>query len=74
MILSDLKCGESCRVVKITNQLNFKQRINDLGIIEGVKLTYVVCAPLGDPMLIKVRDFMLAVRKSDAEKITVDKL
>ena len=74
MTLADLRCGESCKVQSIENGPKSKKRINDLGIVEGVKITYVVSAPLGDPMLIRVRDFMLAVRKSDAEKITVDKL
>ena len=74
MVLSDLNCAESCRVTKILGHSKFKQRIYDLGIIEGVKITFVALAPLGDPMLIKVRDFMLAIRKDDAKKITVEKL
>lgn len=74
MKLSDLNCGESSKVIQISNQPKFMRRINDLGIVEGVVITYVARAPLGDPMLIKVRDFMLAIRLDDAKKITVEKL
>ena len=45
-----------------------------MGLTEGVTVTLVRRAPLGDPLELKVRDFYLAIRSSAAEKIEVEKL
>jgi Fe2+ transport system protein FeoA len=74
MVLSDIKCGESCRVKKIDNDLASINRLNDLGLTCGVVVTLVKKAPFGDPLLIRLRNFMLAIRLFDAQKITVEML
>ncbi|MCD6307489.1 MAG: ferrous iron transport protein A [Candidatus Latescibacteria bacterium] len=49
-----------------------RQRLMDLGIIEGVKVEMVRSAPFGDPLLIRVRNTILALRRSEARQITID--
>ena len=74
MLLSEIKCGESCTVVKINNDAKMKSRLNAIGLVDGVKISVIRKAPFGDPILIKLRDFMLAIRLLDASKITVEML
>lgn len=74
MLLSELKVGESGRVTSINNQSEIKIRLNNIGVTEGVVVTVVRVAPFSDPVEIKLRDFYLALRKSEAQKITVEKL
>lgn len=74
MKLSMLKRGENVKVAKIDLDARTQKRLNDMGLTEGVSVKLITYAPLGDPLLIKVRDFMLAIRKEDAKNITVKKL
>ncbi|MBE5733563.1 MAG: ferrous iron transport protein A [Clostridiales bacterium] len=74
MLLSDLKVGEVAHVKKINLSYNDKERVGALGLIEGVNLIMLRQAPLGDPVMIKINNFSLALRKSSASKIIVEKL
>ena len=74
MFLSDLKVGEQARVVMLDNPKKIKQRLTNLGLTCGTVVVLIRRAPLGDPIEIKVRDFYLALRASDADKIRVDLL
>jgi ferrous iron transport protein A len=44
----------------------------DMGLIRGTTVEVVRRAPLGDPMEVKLRGFMLTLRRSEAEHITVE--
>ncbi len=48
-----------------------KTRILDMGLTPGVKVTLIKTAPMGDPLEIKVRGYLLTLRKSEAEKISI---
>ena len=74
MLLSDLRVGENARVVKIALKSNDKERVGDLGLIEGVMVCFLRQAPLGDPIIIKINNFCLALRKATASKIYVEKI
>jgi ferrous iron transport protein A len=50
----------------------FRRRIMEMGIVEGTPITVVKTAPLGDPIQIKVRGYVLAIRKKDASCINVE--
>jgi ferrous iron transport protein A len=70
--LSALSAGERCRVVKIDGDPVAVQRLMDLGLIRGTTIEVVRRAPLGDPLEVKLRGFMLTLRRSEAEHITVE--
>ncbi len=72
MLLSQLKIGEEKRVKKINCSKKLKIRLNNMGLNEGVKVKLVRLAPLGDPIEIKVRDFYMVIRKSEAKNIEVE--
>lgn len=73
MVLAELKKGETAKVISIDNDKKIKERLNNIGLTEGVKVSLVRKAPFGDPIEIKVRDFYLALRVTDAVKIQVKK-
>ena len=69
MTLADLKKGESMVVQDITCTGTGKQRFIDMGIVKGVQLKVKRFAPLGDPMIVEIHMFEVAIRKSDARYI-----
>ena len=70
--LSALSPGERGRVVQIGGDQAAVQRLMDLGLIRGTTIEVVRRAPMGDPLEVKLRGFMLTLRRSEAEHITVE--
>ncbi len=70
--LSALNPGERGRVVRIGGDGAAVQRLMDLGLIRGTTVEVVRRAPMGDPLEVKLRGFMLTLRRSEAEHITVE--
>lgn len=50
----------------------FRRRLMDMGILVGEEVTVERFAPLGDPIKIIVKNYHLALRKSEAECILVE--
>jgi ferrous iron transport protein A len=48
------------------------RRLMDLGLIRGTTVEVIRRAPLGDPLEVKLRGFMLTLRRTEAEHITVE--
>lgn len=69
--LRDVKIGETVRVAKLHGEGAIKRRIMDMGITKGTEIKLEKLAPLGDPIEVKVRDYQLSIRKSDAALIEV---
>jgi Fe2+ transport system protein FeoA len=46
-------------------------RLMEMGIVPGARVRLVKSAPLGDPIQICVRDYHLALRRSEARSIQV---
>ena len=73
MRLSELKVGESATVEKIGTGERAKVRLFEMGLTEGITVTVIKKSPFGSPILIKVRDFYLALRTDTLKRITVRK-
>ncbi len=73
MRLSELKDGESAKVISVDTEVDLKKRLNQMGMVKGVKVTVIKRAPLGCPIEIKLRDFYIALREEDCENIKVEK-
>lgn len=69
--LSRLKVGESARVVEFVEDNAFAQRIEEMGVTIGETVEVLRLAPLGDPIEIKVRGYLLSLRKNEAQTILV---
>ncbi|HEX2093279.1 MAG TPA: FeoA family protein [Longimicrobiaceae bacterium] len=70
--LAELRPGDRGRVVAVAGDADAARRLMDLGLIRGTAVEVIRTAPLGDPMEVKLRGFMLTLRRSEAEHITVE--
>ena len=70
--LAELKPGDRATVVVVRGEADAARRLMDMGVIRGTSLEVVRVAPLGDPMEVRVRGFMLTLRRAEAEHITVE--
>ena len=70
--LKQISCGKTVRVAKLHGEGPVKRRIMDMGITRGVDIYVRKVAPLGDPLEVTVRGYVLSVRKADAEMIGVE--
>lgn len=71
--INDLSVGESSVVLTINCEGAMKRRLIDMGITPGVKVTLHKIAPLGDPLELKLRGYMLSIRRSEAKNIFIEK-
>lgn len=70
--LSDLSPGDRGRVTKMGGEPEALRRLMEMGLMRGTAVEVVRRAPLGDPLEVKVRGFMLTLRRSEAEHIEVE--
>jgi Fe2+ transport system protein FeoA len=70
--LSEFKIGDSGIVKAIDCEPIVRRRLNDMGVFPGVEVKLVRFAPMGDPMQIEIRGYMLALRKNEASNITME--
>ena len=71
--LSDLKIGESGVIHSFENDEIFL-KLMEMGCIPGETIRVEQIAPLGDPIAIDIKGFILSLRKSEAKKIRVKKI
>jgi len=75
MTLKDLKVGDRARITGFADFGSARRRkLLALGLTPGAVLAVARLAPLGDPMEVRVHGFTLAVRKSEAATLRVEKL
>lgn len=69
--LSSYNEGNQLVVCRVEGPVVFKRRILEMGFIPGEKISIVRRAPLRDPLELKLKNYHLALRVSEAEKIHV---
>ena len=73
MTANDLLPGEKGVVSEILASGSIKQRLMDFGLIVGTQVEMVRSAPLDDPVQLRVRDTLLAMRRSEANMLVIDR-
>ena len=71
MTLKEVSVGQTVKVAKLNGEGPVKRRIMDMGITKGVEVYVRKVAPLGDPIEVTVRGYVLSIRKADAAMIEV---
>lgn len=71
MKLDNLAIGKNAVIVSVGGTGALRQHFLDMGLIQGVEVTMVKYAPMGDPIEIKIHDYELTLRKEDAQKIEI---
>ena len=71
MTLKDLKIGESGVVAAVGGEKTLRRRLLEMGITPRTTITVKKAAPMGDPIELLLRGYVLSLRLADAEKITI---
>lgn len=71
MSIYDLKLGQKAYIHNVVGDKKLAKRLLALGAVEGTEVTVKAAAPFGDPILINIRGFDLAIRKKDAKNIKI---
>lgn len=74
MKLSELKKGQSARIVAMPSSGGLRKRLAEMGMLVGEVVRIEGVAPLGDPVEMTVRRYRLSLRRSDIENITVEEV
>jgi Fe2+ transport system protein FeoA len=67
--LADLPPGRSGTVAGVEGAPALVQRLLEMGLTVGTGVEVVRYAPLGDPMEIRLRGYLLSLRKNDARNV-----
>ena len=72
-VLGQVLPGQSCRVESYADDVDERtaQRLRDLGFAPGEMITVVRRAPMGDPVLYRVVDTVVALRAEHTRQIRV---
>ena len=71
MTLKDLAIGKSGVVIAVAGEKALRRRLLEMGITPHTTITVKKVAPLGDPIELLLRGYVLSLRLEDAEKITI---
>lgn len=71
MTLDRVEVGQAGVIESVEGEDSLAVRIMEMGVTPGVPFTMIGTAPLGDPIEIKVRDYRLSLRKSEARRVGV---
>ena len=69
--LESLPPGVAARVVCVGGSSAVARRLMEMGIIPGARVRVIRTAPFGDPLEVRVRNYHLALRRSEAQTIAV---
>jgi len=72
MTLKDLKIGKSAVVLAVGGEKNLRRRLLEMGITPRTTVTVKKAAPMGDPIELLLRGYVLSLRLEEAEKITIE--
>ena len=73
--IANLKPGDKGRIVGYSSgQSTYRRKLLAMGLTNGVEFKVERFAPLGDPIQIKLRNFSLTLRRSEAELIQVEQI
>ena len=70
--LAALPVGGSAVVSRVGGERAVVRRLLEIGLVPGTKVTLRRVAPLGDPIELKLRNFSLSIRRSDALGIDIE--
>ena len=72
--LAELRPGARAVVARVTGNDPTARRLGELGFTPGATVEVVRRAPLGDPVIYRVKDYDLCLRRAQAAGIRVDEV
>lgn len=73
IFLADLNIGDKGVIHSVKAAGEVRRRLLDVGLFKGTKFKILRLAPLGDPIVIKIKGFDLSLRMEEARQIIVEK-
>jgi ferrous iron transport protein A len=70
--LDQLRVGQRASIRSLEGNDALAQRLLEMGLYEGQELEVVGFAPLGDPIEIRLQDYRLSLRRSEATRVLVN--
>ena len=70
--LSQMRAGDSGRVVSVQGEPDLAIRILELGLVSGTPFRVLRTAPLGGPMEVEIEGSLLSLRRSEADAVRVE--
>ena len=74
MTLKDLGIGKSGLVLEVNGEKVLRRRLLEMGITPRTTVTVKKAAPMGDPIELLLRGYVLSLRLEDAGKIIVEEV
>lgn len=71
--LAELGHGEFCRVIDIAGEDAVAARLMEMGVVPGTELVVMGSAIGGDPIEVRVRNYRLTLRRSEAGRVLVQR-
>jgi ferrous iron transport protein A len=72
--LSNLEQGQRGRIVALAGDDLMVQRLMEMGMLEGDDVEVLAVAPLGGPMEVRLGDYRLSLRQSEAARVEIQPL
>ena len=72
MTLDELPVGRTAVIREVGGQGPLRLRLLDMGLIPRTRVTLQKVAPMGDPIEIFLRGYLLTLRLEDAKTVTVE--
>lgn len=72
MTLDNIKPGKGGVIVTVGGEGALRRRLLDMGLTPKTTVYVKKVAPMGDPMELSLRGYMLSIRKEDAAKIEIE--
>lgn len=69
MTLDNIKPGQGGIITSIGGQGMLRRRLLDMGLTPNTKVHVRKVAPMGDPIELSLRNYVLTIRKEEASKI-----
>ncbi len=70
--LAALPVGGTAIVSRVRGERAVVRRLLEIGLVPGTQVTLRRVAPMGDPIELKVRNFALSIRRSEALGIEIE--
>jgi ferrous iron transport protein A len=72
--LAQLEPGKRGRIVALAGDDVMVQRLMEMGMLEGDDVEVLAVAPLGGPIEVRLGDYRLSLRRSEAARIEIQML
>lgn len=74
MTLANMEIGKTAKVTVVGGTGALRRRLLDMGLTPKTTIQVVKKAPLGDPMILRLRGYELTLRRDDAHQIEVEEV